>query len=82
MSNPPTVSEMNDLYDHFGTHAIDSLSMGSKFVAEASFDKKVESRMKNESKSVSFNANIGGFGFSNDESSSRSVGSTSSESIE
>lgn len=41
LDNPPTEAQMNALYDFFGTHAVNNLGMGAKFVATSTFDKKV-----------------------------------------
>lgn len=39
MGPTPTPAQMNKFFDDFGTHAQRTVSMGARFVAEATFSK-------------------------------------------
>jgi len=39
MDNPPTEDQMNYFFEEFGTHSVQTVGMGAKFVATSEYDK-------------------------------------------
>ena len=72
MDDPPTVDQMNEFYDKFGTHTIRELSMGARFVASSTYNKQDMANMKQAGYDLKFEAKASYFGYSASGSSSHS----------
>lgn len=62
--NPNDHQLLNDFFDNFGTHVINSVEMGDKFVSKTTFNRREMYKQKALGRGVSFSAEAGGFGFS------------------